>query len=46
MTTPLEAYQTYLAIKNHFSSPSYDYFKYQGKVKVNSQSFEKRERLS
>ena len=34
--SPFEAYQTYLALKQHFTRPSYDYFKYNGKVKVQS----------
>jgi hypothetical protein len=39
--TAYEAYQTFLAIKQHFTS-SYDYFKYGGKVKANQSSFEQR----
>ena len=38
----LEAYQTYLAIKQHFSDGSYDYFKYNGKIRVNASSFHSR----
>lgn len=37
----LNAYTTYLAIRNHFTT-SYDYFKYNGKLKVSSDSFLKR----
>lgn len=37
----LNAYTTYLAIRNHFTS-DYDYFKYNGKLKVSSDSFLKR----
>lgn len=37
-----EAYKKYVALKNHFNSPSYDYFKYGGKTKANYGSFEKR----
>ena len=37
-----ECYQEYLALKNHFSKPTYDYFKYNGKMKVNVSSFDKR----
>ena len=37
-----ECYQEYLALKNHFSKPTYDYFRYNGKMKVNISSFEKR----
>lgn len=39
--TPYEAYQTFLAIKQHFTS-SYDFFKYGGKVKANASSFDQR----
>lgn len=37
----LEAYSTYLAIRNHFKT-DYDYFKYKGKLKVSQISFLKR----
>lgn len=40
--TPFEAYRTYLAIKQHFTQKSYDFFKYQGKVNVNQTNFETR----
>jgi hypothetical protein len=40
--TPFQAYQTYLALKQHFSQPSYDYFKYNGKVNVRADSFDTR----
>lgn len=36
-----ELYVYYLAIKRHFTT-SYDFFKYQGKVKVSAMSFENR----
>lgn len=36
-----DAYKTYLALKQHFTS-SYDYFKYNGKVKAKIESFLKR----
>lgn len=36
-----EAYKTYLAVKQHFTS-SYDYYKYNGKVRANLESFLKR----
>ena len=36
-----ECYRTYLALKRHFTS-AYDFFKYNGKVKVSIHSFEKR----
>lgn len=38
----LSAYETfclYLALKNHFSKESYNYFKYQGKTNVSKESF-------
>ena len=37
-----ECYKEYIAIKNHFSQPAYDYFKYQGKVKAVVETFNKR----
>jgi len=37
----IDAYRTYLAIRNHFKS-DYDYFKYNGKVRVSDESFLKR----
>lgn len=40
--TPFEAYKQYLAIKQHFTVASYDYFKYNGKVRANEKSFESR----
>lgn len=40
--SPFEAYQTYVALKTHFTSPSYDYFRYGGKMKLKAESFEKR----
>jgi uncharacterized protein YeaO (DUF488 family) len=42
MITPFDCYKEYLAIKNHFSSKSFDYFKYNGKVNANYNSFERR----
>lgn len=39
---PLCAYSTYVALKNHFTSDSYDYFKYQKKSNVSSKSLDKR----
>lgn len=38
--TPFEAYMTYLALKQHFTHEGYDYYKYNGKVRANPQSFE------
>jgi hypothetical protein len=37
----IEAYKTYLAIRNHFKT-DYDYFKYNGKLKITQESFLKR----
>ena len=39
---PFEAYKKYVALKQHFSGGSYDYFKYGGKVNIKSSSFENR----
>lgn len=40
--TSFDAYKTYLALKNHFSKPKYDYFKYAGKSRASVESFNKR----
>lgn len=40
--TPFDVYKTYLAMKNHFTKSSYDYFKYCGKSRASVQSFNKR----
>lgn len=37
--TSFDTYTLYLAIKQHFTQDSYDYFKYHGKVKANKESF-------
>ena len=37
-----EVYKDYVALKNHFSKPNYDYVKYNGKLKLKSSSFEGR----
>ena len=42
MMSAFEAYKEYLALKNHFSKPDYDYFKYNGKIKVNPTTFNTR----
>lgn len=39
---PYDAYREYLALKNHFTKSSYDYFKYNKKVRATVQSFYKR----
>lgn len=35
-------YTTYIALKHHFTTDTYDYFKYEGQVSANIDSFEKR----
>jgi hypothetical protein len=40
--TPFDAYKKYVAIKLHFNSDSYDYFKFSGKCSASKSSFEKR----
>lgn len=40
--TGYEVYKMYLALKLHFTTDSYDYDKFHGKVKASEQSFEKR----
>lgn len=40
--TGFQAYQMYLGIKLHFTSPKYDYFKFRGKTKAKLEAFEKR----
>jgi T4 gene Gp59 loader of gp41 DNA helicase/T4 gene Gp59 loader of gp41 DNA helicase C-term len=40
--TPYETYQLFLAIKMHFTQPSYDFFKYNGKVRTDHRAFERR----
>ena len=42
MLSAFECYKEYMALKNHFTKPSYDYFKYQGKLRLSIDSFEKR----
>lgn len=37
-----DAYKTYVALKNHFSSSTYDFFKYNGRTRASVKSFEKR----
>lgn len=37
--TPFEVYRDYLALRNHFNSETYDYFKYQGKSSIGKDSF-------
>ena len=40
--TPYECYVDYLALKRHFTTESYDYFKYKGKVSAKKDAFDKR----
>ncbi len=40
--TPFEVYRDYLALKNHFNNPKYDYFRYNGKSGASPESFSKR----
>lgn len=39
---PVEVYRIYVAIKLHFSSDSYDYFRKGGRIKMKEDAFEKR----
>lgn len=41
--TGYDAYKLYIALKNHFNSPTYDYFRYEGKTRANIKSFERRD---
>ena len=40
--TPFETYQHYLSLKNHFTNPKYDFFKYGAKTRASVTSFNKR----
>jgi len=40
--TPFETYQHYLSLKNHFTNPKYDFFKYGSKTRASVTSFNKR----
>lgn len=40
--TPHEVYKTFLAVKQHFCNDTYDYKKYNGKIKGSIESFHKR----
>lgn len=42
MMSAFECYKEYLALKNHFTKPSYDYFKYNGKSNAKVDSFNTR----
>lgn len=39
---PFEAFKLYTAVKNHFTVESYDFFKYNGKVRASQHTFETR----
>ncbi len=38
----LNAYKTYIALKQHFTKPDYDYFKYNGSTNASFESYKKR----
>jgi hypothetical protein len=38
--TGFEAYQNFLSLKQHFNHESYDYFRYNGKLRLNPSTFE------
>ena len=40
--TPFETYQHYLSLKNHFTNPKYDFFRYGAKTRNTVASFNKR----
>ena len=40
--TAFESYKMYVALKLHFTTDSYDYFKFNGKTRVTETNFEKR----
>jgi hypothetical protein len=40
--TPFETYQHYLSLKNHFTNPKYDFFKYGARTRASMTSFNKR----
>lgn len=40
--TPYDCYNEYLALKNHFTKPEYDYLKYNGKLRTKVDTFYKR----
>jgi len=39
IVTPFETYQHYLSLKNHFTNPKYDFFKYGAKTRASITSF-------
>ena len=42
MMSAFDCYKEYVALKQHFTQPSYDYFKYNGKSKASFTTFESR----
>jgi hypothetical protein len=40
--TPYEVYQKFISLKQHFSSDTYDYFRYGGRTYATPESYEKR----
>ena len=40
--TPFDTYQHYLSLKNHFTNPKYDFFRYGAKTRASVSSFNKR----
>lgn len=42
IVTPFETYKHYLSLKNHFTNPKYDFFKYGAKSRASITSFNKR----
>ena len=38
----LDVYRTYLAMKQHFSNPKFDFFQYDGKVKASAEKYQER----
>jgi len=42
MLDAFDVYKTYTAIKLHFTDDKYDYFKYEGNIKANIETFRKR----
>jgi len=42
MMSAFEVYKEYVSLKNHFTNSSYDYFRYNGKSRTSSKTFESR----
>ena len=42
IVTPFDTYQHYLSLKNHFTNPKYDFFRYGAKTRASVSSFNKR----